>query len=127
MYQFLNLNPKGKFTPDCVKRAIACAESRDYREVSLELNRLKKKTGCKTFNENRNWKTYIENHGYRKLSFPAEKGKPRMNGERFSENFTKGSYILNMAGHLSACVDGVIYDTWDCSYKCVYNAWKVRD
>ena len=30
-----------------------------------------------------------------------------------------------MAGHWSCCVDGVIYDTWNCEQKCVYTAWKL--
>lgn len=42
MYRFLNLHPKGKRVGDCVKRAIAGAENRDYMEVQRELNRLKK-------------------------------------------------------------------------------------
>ena len=50
-----------------------------------------------------------------------------MDGERFCKKFPNGSYILRMAGHWSACVDGVIYDTWDCSEKCVYNAWVMND
>lgn len=69
---------------------------------------------------------YMQKHGYIKLSFPAVKGAPRMNGERFCNAYHKGRYILNMAGHLTCCIDGVIYDTWDCSQKCVYNAWKVQ-
>lgn len=126
MYKFLNLHPDGKRVGDCVKRAIAGAENRDYKEVSRELNRLKKETGCVRFNDDKNWKTYMLKHGYRKLSFPAVKGQPRMNGKRFCEAYPKGRYILNMAGHLTCCVDGVIYDTWDCTEKCVYNAWQVE-
>lgn len=126
MYEFENLHPKGKIVGDCVKRAIACAEGREYQEVSKELNRLKKKTGAKCFNEDKNWKTYLKEKGYEKLSFPAVKGKPRMNGERFCDEFPDGSYVLSMAKHLTCCIDGVIYDTWDCSEKCVYNAWKVK-
>ena len=49
-----------------------------------------------------------------------------MNGERFCIAYPKGRYILNMAGHWSSCIDGVIYDTWDCSEKCVYTAYKMR-
>ena len=63
-------------------------------------------------------------HG-QKLSFPAVKGIKRMNGLRFCQTYYKGRYILNMAGHWSCCVDGVIYDTWDCTEKCVYTAYKV--
>ena len=34
---------------------------------------------------------------------------------KFLNLHPKGRHILNMAGHLTRCVDGVIYDTWDCS------------
>lgn len=127
MYVYLNLNPKGKLTGDCVKRAISKAANMDYMEVSRELNRYKKVTGAKSFNSDYNPHKYVENvlKG-EKLSFPAVKGQKRMNGERFCEAFPKGSYILNMAGHWSCCVDGIIYDTWDCSEKCVYTAYKIN-
>ena len=127
MYQFLNVHPQGKLVGDCVKRAITKATGMNYHEVQLELNRHKRVTGAKTFNEDKNWKSYVENvlNGV-KLSFPAKAGQPRMNGERFCKAYPKGNYILNMAGHLSCCVDGVIYDTWDCSSKCFYTAYKIK-
>ena len=95
-------------------------------DVQRELNRYKKVTGAKSFNTDYNPHKYVENvlHGI-KLSFPAEKGKPRMNGKRFCESYKKGRYILTMARHWSCCVDGVIYDTWDCSLKTVYTAYKI--
>lgn len=124
MYEFLNLHPQGKLVGDCAKRAIAAVENRDYMEVQRELNRLKKETGCKSFNDDKNLKTYVAKHSYYKLSFPAIKGESRMNGKRFCEAYPKGRYILNMAGHWTCCIDGIIYDTWDCSEKCVYTAWK---
>ena len=126
MYEFLNLHPQGKRVGDCVKRAIAKAANMDYKEVSLGLNRHKKITGAATFNSDWNWLSYIENVlGGTKMSFPAVKGEKRMNGERFCKAYPKGRYVLQMANHLTACVDGVIYDTWDCSEKCVYRAWKI--
>lgn len=126
MFKFYNANPNGKRTQDCVKRAICTAENRDYRDVQKELNRLKKITGCEKFNDNKNWKAYIDSKGYAKLSFPAVAGEKRMNGKSFCEKYKTGRYILRMAGHLSCCIDGVIYDTWDCTDKCVYNAWLVK-
>lgn len=127
MYKYFNAHPKGLSVGDCVKRAITLAAQMDYMEVQRELNRYKKVTGAKAFNSDYNPHKYVENvlHGV-KLSFPAEKGKPRMNGQRFCESYKKGRYILNMAGHWSCCVDGVIYDTWDCSDKCVYTAYKIE-
>lgn len=125
-YQFLNLHPDGKIVRDCVKRALSFCSDISYNEVSLMLNRLKKETGCKKFNEDKNWKKFVKNMGWEKLSFPVVKGYSRMNGERFCEYYPKGTYLLRMAHHLSVCKDGVIYDIWNCSEKCVYNAWRVK-
>ena len=49
-----------------------------------------------------------------------------MTAGTFSEKYPEGKYILNMAKHWSCCVDGIIYDTWDCTEKCVYTAYRVR-
>ena len=126
MYQYYNAHPKGLLVPDCVKRAISKAANMDYNQVQLELNRYKKVTGAKSFNSDRNPDRYVtEVLKAEKISFPAQKGKPRMNGERFCKAYPKGNYILQMAGHWTCCVDGVIYDTWCCEQKCVYTAWKL--
>ena len=61
-----------------------------------------------------------------KHSFPAERGKPRMNTERFLEKFNKGRFILNQAGHFSAVVDGVSEDTFETTERCVYTAWEIK-
>ena len=126
-FKYYNPHPDGKRVKDCVKRAICGATGKDYREVKIELNRTKKITHCEKFNNNKNWKYYVE-HNLKaiKLSFPAVAGCERMNGQRFAETHPTGCYILRMAGHLSCCRDGVIYDTWDCREKCVYNAYKVE-
>ena len=128
MYKYFNAHPKGLIVRDCVKRAITKATGIDYMEVSRELNRLKKVTRTPKFNERRNCNKYVETIlGGKKLSFQAIMGQPRMIGKTFSEKYNKGSYILNMAGHWSCCVDGVIYDTWDCSGKCVYTAYDMTN
>lgn len=126
MYQYLNVHPKGLIVGDCVKRAITTAAEMDYMEVQRELNRYKKVTGAQSFNSDYNPHKYVENvlHA-KKLSFPAEKGKKRMTAGEFSRTHPTGRYILNMAGHWSCCVNGIIYDTWDCSEKCVYTAYQI--
>lgn len=62
----------------------------------------------------------------RALSFPAERGKPRMTGREFCQLHPSGSFILNLAHHVAAVEDGVLIDTWDCTEKCVYAAWELR-
>lgn len=60
-----------------------------------------------------------------KLSFPAAKGKERMTGLKFCKIYPTGNYILRLAHHVVAVCDGKLYDTWDSSGKCVYNAWEM--
>ena len=127
MYKYFNAHPKGLLVGDCVKRAITMAAEMDYMDVQRELNRYKRITGARAFNTDYNPHKYVENVlQAKKLSFPAVKGQSRMNGRKFCESYPQGRYILNMAGHWSCCVDGVIYDTWDCSDKCVYTAYELR-
>lgn len=125
-YQYYNAHPKGLNVGDCVKRAITVAACMDYMEVQRQLNRHKKVTGASQFNSNYNPHSYVETvlKG-QKMSFPAKKGQSRMTARRFCTVFPKGRYILNMANHWSCIVDGIIYDTWDCSDKCVYTAYNV--
>lgn len=123
MYTYLNLNPNGKETRDCVKRAISKETGIDYKSVQKELNSIKRDVYAEQFNDRIVTDTYLKKYNYKKLSFPAIKGQSRMNGEKFCNAYKTGSYILNMAGHWTACVNGVIYDTWDCTQKCVYTAY----
>lgn len=121
-----NAHPQGKEVEDCVKRAITVAAGKDYHQVSLELNRYKKVTGAKTYNQPKNCNAYVENVlGGKRETYPAKKGFRRMDGHSFCETHPTGHYILQMAGHWTACVDGKIYDTWDCRDKCVYSSWQL--
>ena len=52
---------------------------------------------------------------------------PRLKGHDFTQLHPKGTFVLKMSGHITVCKDGVILDTWDCSYRSVYTAWKVEE
>ena len=58
--------------------------------------------------------------------FPAVRGKTRMNGVEFCKLHPKGNFILRMAHHVAAVVDGKLYDSWDSTRRCVYAAWEVK-
>lgn len=61
----------------------------------------------------------------RKLSFPAKRGQPRMTAEQFVRFYPMGRFILKTANHVAAVVNGRLYDTWNSSRRCVYQAWEV--
>ncbi len=123
MYKYLNLHPYELLVDDCVKRSIAMAANMEYSTVQRELNRHKKVTGVNVFYEGDNAESYVKNilHG-EKIVFPKRKN---MTGSLFCEEYPKGNYILDMDTHWTACVDGVIYDTWDCSEEKVEYAYKI--
>lgn len=123
---FYNPHPQGKFVDDCVKRSITKVTGWDYRVVSTTLNRIKRSIGAKKYSDLNVTSEFLERMGWKKETFQAVKGQPRMNGKSFCTTHKQGKYILRMAGHWVACVDGLLYDTWDCSDKCVYWAVKVE-
>lgn len=44
---------------------------------------------------------------------------------QFYNPHPKGTYILRMPHHWVACVDGVLYDTWDCRLTGVSKMWEI--
>ena len=126
MYKYLNEHPKDKRVGDCVKRAFTTATGQTYKEVSKELNQIKRDLNANGYNDNSVWRKFISQKKWYKIPFQATAGEKRMNGHRFCEQYPEGTYVLRMAKHLTVCVDGVIYDTWDCTEKCVYTAWEVK-
>ena len=123
MYKEFNAHPKGIKTTDCVVRAITKATSKDYLECRRELNQAKRELGYSNYKDTKFLYDYLKD--YPRLIFKPVKGEPRIKGSDFCELHPKGTYILKMAGHITACIDGVILDTWDCSYRSVYTAWEI--
>jgi len=123
MFKEFNAHPKGIKTGDCVVRAIATATNKDYLECRRELNQKKRELGFSGYKDTLFLYKYLESNP--RLIFKAVKGEPRIKGSDFTKLHPKGTYILKMAGHITACIDGVILDTWDCTYRSVYTAWEI--
>ena len=124
MYNEFNAHPKGIKTGDCVVRAISTATSKDYLEVRKDLNRKKREWGFTSYKDTKFLYKYLEQ--YTRLIVKVGENKLRIKGHDFAKAFPKGIYILKLRGHVTVCIDGVIYDTWDCSYLSVYTAWKIK-
>lgn len=120
MYKYYNPHPKGLSTDDCVKRAIVVVTGRDYALVQRELNEYKKVTGAKSFNSVKNLR-YVE-AVLKAKKIPLNK---QLTAEEFCKQHLRGRYILDMDEHWSGCVDGCIYDTWDCGKEKVNFAYEI--
>ena len=123
MFLEYNAHPKGIKTTDCVVRSIATAMQTDYLECRRKLNKAKRDWGFSTYKETKFLYKYFD--GYPRLIFKAVRGEPRIKGTNFTKLHPEGTYILKMAGHMTVCIDGVILDNWDCTYRSVYTAWEI--
>ena len=120
MYKYYNPHPKGLSTDDCVKRAIVVVTGMDYSKVQRELNEYKAVTGAKSFNSIKNLRYVEDVLKAKKITFHSE-----LTAEVFCKKHPRGRFILDMDEHWSACVDGCIYDTWDCGNEKVNFAYEV--
>lgn len=53
------------------------------------------------------------------------RGTTRPTVAEFARTHKTGRYILRVANHVVACVDGVYYDTWDCGRKSIYGYYEL--
>jgi hypothetical protein len=120
-----SLSKRPKQKRDCVIRAISIVAYESYDKIYDELAFLGRKSGSGTKKEI--WKELLNSKSFNftKISFPAITGQARMNLANFCELYPQGRYVIQMAGHLTAVIDGIIMDDFKpIETKCVYCAWK---
>ena len=66
----------------------------------------------------------IEPLGFKYYGISNKKGSKRPTVDGFAKTHTTGTFILNVANHEVACVDGYYYDTWDCGECCLYGYYE---
>lgn len=117
-----SIRPKQK--NDCTIRAIALATGLMYDAIydSFKDNGRK----CSRGTVKNLWQDYLNSQPFfHKISFPPEKGQSRMNLDKFCQEYNQGTYIVQMAGHLSTVINGVVHDTFQPrQFGCIYAAWK---
>ena len=121
---------KGK-TGDCVTRSIAIATKSNYQEVYDALNHLaqaeriskrkRRRSSSRSGVFRRTYQAYLESLGWRWTSTMSIGSGCKIH-LRPSE-LPRGPLIVKVSRHLTAVIDGVLYDTHDCSrggMRCVY-------
>lgn len=107
---------------DCVVRAIAIASGRDYKEV---YNKAKEIIGYTP----RNGVKCSDTHKIMK-AFGGEWNRTGGNTHLCEGEIPmRGHIICNLKGHVTAVINGVIYDTYDCSddgYRSIYGYWRFK-
>lgn len=122
-FHFHNENPHGRFTSDCVVRAIARATGDDYNLVLQCLVDIQMDTGY-GYTENRVIDQYLTGRGFTKHKQPRSKDGTKFTGDEFCLLFNPKRAVANIGGnHTVAIIDGKINDTWDSSGGCIGIYW----
>ena len=126
MFQYYNAHPCQLEVDDCVKRAITVTTGMEYMDVQRGLNQHKKTTGAKKFNSDGNPRSYVENVlGFPRVAIHKNADGTRITANEYCKSHSKGRFIISMAGHWSAVVNGTILDTWDCGKEELYSYYAV--
>lgn len=119
MYKFYNANARGRFTNDCVIRAISLAEDKTWNETYNELSEIAQRNGI--ILDDVQFVEPLLDSRYERICF-----REKYVGE-FMEEHPKGTYLITMKSHITCVIDGVLYDTFDCRDRVMWCAWEVID
>ena len=109
-----------KFKDDCVVRAIANATGTPYKTVFEDLMEVGLEM-CAWPNQDFVWMEYLSRLGWKKNKCPRD-SNGKLIKLRNWENHPDTAIVIN-SRHLTAIVDGVCFDTWDCTYRPVNTYW----
>ena len=120
-----NAGYKG-ITGDCVTRAIAIISNKQYKEVYTALNLLGKseyirKSNARTGVYRRTYDKYLKSLGY--TWTPTMKIGSGCKVHLNANELPKGRLIVMVSRHVTAVIDGIIHDIYNCSRngrRCVY-------
>lgn len=127
-YEFTQPNPtEGKKCTkgDCVIRAFAIASNKTWLESFDNLSKMAREAYSMP-NSQEVYEKVFAQMGYKSQSVKVVKGQKRMTAKDFALSHPKGVFILRLAHHICAVVDGKIRDAWDCGRKCVYKVYVVK-
>lgn len=125
-------------TGDCVTRAISIVTGKPYKEVYDTLNglatkerigkRKKKKSNSRTGVYKRTKRKYLESLGWVWVPtmFIGKGCKVHLR----TDELPSGRLLVCVSRHSTAVIDGVLYDTYDCSRdgtRCVYGYFYKPD
>lgn len=122
-----SLSNRPKARNDCSVRALACATNLPYDEAYEIVAADGRKSG-----RGHNLRPLLDRSTINGMRFvyepyPAQRGQPRMNIERFCREKPVGRYVCRVSGHYLAIVDGVVQDdTRTYGTRCIYGAHRAE-
>ena len=117
MYQYYNANPRNLLVDDCVIRSISVAEGISWNKCQKKLSDLANDEAMLL-----NDVEFVED--YLDEKYPRKCCKDMTVGE-FCRTCPRGHFVVTMRGHITAIIDNVIVDTFDCSNRIMKCCWQI--
>lgn len=124
-FQFYNPNPKQKFhkdgrpcfwnEPDCVIRAVSKVTGKSWKDAYEMMCKI----GMDNYtmpNSDKAIEVVAKQLKFKKVTYKA--GERKMLKD-WVKDHKKGIFLVRVSGHLTSVVNGVVYDSWDCTDYCV--------
>ena len=122
MYKYYNANPKGFHIHDCTVRAISLATGKSWDLTYKELCDYAR-IHCVMPDDVNSIDDYLNEH-FEKIYYCDRNCLVPIRD--FITSQPKGIYLITMSGHITCCIDGCIYDTFNPSDRFIWGIYKVR-
>ncbi len=122
MYKYYNANPLGLHVNDCTVRAYSLAAEiswdEAYRELSCYAQAERIMPDDVKYIDN-----FLLSRYSRVYNHDIEKSCSVKN---FVQKHHQGVYLITMRGHITCCIDGCVYDTFNPLDRLVWDAYKIK-
>lgn len=128
VFQFYNANPWGRYTDDCVVRALSLALQQSWGQTFNDLCEITLTCGCMPTTDTC-IDRYLRKQGWIKHPQPRKFDNTKYTGREFiheilGSNRPYSNVVAKIGSHhIVAIVGGKIHDTWDSSNGCIGNYW----
>lgn len=122
MFKNFNINPIHKRADDCTVRAISKALGERWEDVYTDLCL----EGLRYYDmpsSNYVWGSYLKKKGFTRHIIPDSCPQCYTVAD-FADDHPIGTYILALSGHVVACIDGCVYDTFDSTDRVPVYYWE---
>jgi len=128
-FEYYNANPKDKRVGDCVIRALSKVTGKSWDVIFTALYEIALKQKMMP-NDRFVFEKYLKQEGWVKQKQPKDINNKKYTGIDFikyylvDNNLTDTKIFANIgAKHVVAIESKTIFDTWNCSTRCIGNYW----
>ena len=126
-YNYINVNPFGKYAGDCVIRAVALMTNMSWAETIHQLTNYGITKGF-ICNDEKCFTKYLEKSGWVAQNEPRDIYNKKITVREFIQIYPDIECVAIVGSHhVTAIKDGKVQDIWDCSNQTMHRYWTKKE